>query len=204
MRELRRPPNPADTVYPGSDRRGATDEHVLDASGHFHVHDAPIDLSRYAFEAWIAFGFFWLLAVDIFYQFFTRYVMNDSAAWTEEIARYLLICTVFVAISAAVRSNGTSTSTSSTGCAASPSAACCRRSSTSCASSFFASRSWLTVADDAEDGQLQDDDRRSADERRLRGLHVRLRARAPRRSRSRSHWRQGYSLLERPDAMASV
>jgi TRAP-type C4-dicarboxylate transport system permease small subunit len=39
----------------------------------------------------------------VFYQFFTRYVMNDSAAWTEEIARYLLICTVFVAIAAAVR-----------------------------------------------------------------------------------------------------
>jgi len=29
--------------------------------------------------------------------------MNDSAAWTEEIARYLLICTVFTAIPAAVR-----------------------------------------------------------------------------------------------------
>jgi TRAP-type C4-dicarboxylate transport system permease small subunit len=39
----------------------------------------------------------------VFYQFFTRYVMNDSAAWTEEIARYLLICTVFVAIAASVR-----------------------------------------------------------------------------------------------------
>ena len=39
----------------------------------------------------------------MFYQFFTRYVLNDSAAWTEEIARYLLICTVFVGIAAAVR-----------------------------------------------------------------------------------------------------
>ena len=27
----------------------------------------------------------------MFYQFFTRYVLQDSAAWTEEIARYLLI-----------------------------------------------------------------------------------------------------------------
>jgi len=105
MAELRRPPNPADTVFPGSPPASVADDHVLDASGHFHVHDAPIDLSHYAFEAWIAFGFFWVLAMDIFYQFFTRYVMNDSAAWTEEIARYLLICTVFVAISAAVRLN---------------------------------------------------------------------------------------------------
>ena len=80
-------------------------EHVLDESGHFHLHDAPIDLSRYHFEAWIAFGFFWVLAVDIFYQFFTRYALNDSAAWTEEIARYLLICTVFIAIAASVRTN---------------------------------------------------------------------------------------------------
>ena len=29
--------------------------------------------------------------------------MNDSAAWTEEIARYLLICTVFMGVAAAVR-----------------------------------------------------------------------------------------------------
>ena len=81
----------------------AADEHVLDESGHFHAHDAPVDLSHYTIEAWIAFVLFWVLAVTIFYQFFTRYVLNDSAAWTEEIARYLLICTVFVAVAAAVR-----------------------------------------------------------------------------------------------------
>ena len=105
MAELRRPPNPADTVYPGSPPSSEADEHVLDASGHFHIHDQPIDLAAYHFEAWIAFGFFWLLAIDIFYQFFTRYALNDSAAWTEEIARYLLICTVFVGIAASVRTN---------------------------------------------------------------------------------------------------
>src|SRR5438876_12085236 len=79
------------------------EEHVLDASGHMHVTDAPIDLAHYTFEAWLAFAFFWVLAADIFYQFFTRYALNDSAAWTEEIARYLLICVVFVAIAASVR-----------------------------------------------------------------------------------------------------
>jgi len=83
----------------------ANDEHVLDASGHYNVHDEPIDLSIYSFEAWISFGFFWILAITIFYQFFTRYVLNDSAAWTEEIARYLLISVVFIGIAASVRTN---------------------------------------------------------------------------------------------------
>jgi len=83
----------------------ASDEHILDDSGHFHIHDDPIDLGVYSFEAWIAFGFYWILAVTIFYQFFTRYVLNDSAAWTEEIARYLLISVVFIGIAASVRTN---------------------------------------------------------------------------------------------------
>ena len=78
-------------------------QHVLDDEGHFHVEDAPIDLGGYLVEDWASLAFFWLLGLNVFYQFFTRYVMNDSAAWTEEIARYLLICTVFVSISAIVR-----------------------------------------------------------------------------------------------------
>jgi TRAP-type transport system small permease protein len=77
--------------------------HVLDEEGHFHVEDAPIDLSQYLIEDWASLAFFWLLGLNVFYQFFTRYVMNDSAAWTEEIARYLLICTVFMGVAAAVR-----------------------------------------------------------------------------------------------------
>jgi TRAP-type C4-dicarboxylate transport system permease small subunit len=76
---------------------------VLDADGHFHVDDAPVDLGHYIVEDWASLGFFWLLGLCVFYQFFTRYVMNDSAAWTEEIARYLLMSTVFVGIAAAVR-----------------------------------------------------------------------------------------------------
>jgi TRAP-type C4-dicarboxylate transport system permease small subunit len=93
---------PADPASPAA---APAEEALLDEAGHFHVHDAPIDLGHYHFEAWLAFGFFWLLAADIFYQFFTRYALNDSAAWTEEIARYLLIAVVFIGISASVRTN---------------------------------------------------------------------------------------------------
>ncbi len=80
-------------------------EEVLSADGTFHATDAPIDFHGYSFEAWIALTLFWLLLATIFYQFFTRYVLNDSAAWTEEIARYLLICTVFMGAAMAVHRN---------------------------------------------------------------------------------------------------
>ncbi len=78
---------------------------MLDESGRFHATDAPIDLSGYTWEDWLTLGFFWLLALTVFYQFFTRYVLSDSAAWTEEIARYLLIVVTFVGASMAVRRN---------------------------------------------------------------------------------------------------
>ncbi len=78
---------------------------VLDESGRFHATDAPIDLSGYGWEDWVSLAFFVLLALDVFYQFFTRYVLSDSAAWTEEIARYLLIVVTFLGASMAVRRN---------------------------------------------------------------------------------------------------
>ena len=58
--------------------------------------DDTVDLSDTIAEAWLALFFFWALGLTVLYQFITRYVFNDSAAWTEEIARYLLIATVFV------------------------------------------------------------------------------------------------------------
>ena len=85
--------------------RSDDDEHVLTASGEFDVHDAPIDLSVYRAEDWIAFAFFWALAGTVFLQFFTRYALNDSAGWTEEISRYLLVCTVFIGATVSVRKN---------------------------------------------------------------------------------------------------
>jgi TRAP-type C4-dicarboxylate transport system permease small subunit len=73
--------------------------------GEFHVTDEAVDLSGTTPEAWAALMFFWALGLTVFYQFFTRYVMNDSAAWTEEIARYLLIATVFVGAAIGVAKN---------------------------------------------------------------------------------------------------
>jgi TRAP-type C4-dicarboxylate transport system permease small subunit len=80
-------------------------EHVLNEAGEFDVHDEPVDISHYRFEDWAAFTIFWILGLVIFYQFFTRYALNDSASWTEEIARYLLICTAFVGAAINVRKN---------------------------------------------------------------------------------------------------
>jgi TRAP-type transport system small permease protein len=96
--------NPKETNLSGSsplDEGGP----VLDADGRFQATDAPIDLSEYKWEDWMTLVVFWMLALVVFYQFFTRYVLSDSAAWTEEIARYLLIMVTFLGGSMAVRRN---------------------------------------------------------------------------------------------------
>lgn len=49
---------------------------------------------------------FWVLVIIVFLQFFTRYVLNDSLGWTEEIARYLLILLGFVGSVTVVRKGG--------------------------------------------------------------------------------------------------
>jgi TRAP-type C4-dicarboxylate transport system permease small subunit len=62
-----------------------------------------VDLGVYAFEDWVALVIFWVMALAVFLQFFTRYVLNDSYAWTEEIATYCLIGVVFIGASMCVR-----------------------------------------------------------------------------------------------------
>jgi TRAP-type C4-dicarboxylate transport system permease small subunit len=78
---------------------------VMGDDGQFHATDEEVDLSGTPIEAWVALLFFWTLGLTVFYQFFTRYVLNDSAAWTEEIARYLLIATVFTGAAIGVAKN---------------------------------------------------------------------------------------------------
>ena len=78
---------------------------VMGDDGQFHAADEAVDLSGTPVEAWVALGLFWALGLTVFYQFFTRYVLNNSASWTEEIARYLLIGTVFVGATIGVAKN---------------------------------------------------------------------------------------------------
>lgn len=92
---------PAEEPFPESGPRAR----VLNEAGEFDIHDEAVDLSHYRIEDWVSFAIFWVLALVIFFQFFTRYALNDSASWTEEIARYLLIATAFVGAAVNVRKN---------------------------------------------------------------------------------------------------
>ena len=78
---------------------------VMGDDGEFHVVDEAVDLSETPLEGWLALGLFWVLAGVVFTQFFTRYVLNNSASWTEEIARYLLVGAVFVGAGIGVAKN---------------------------------------------------------------------------------------------------
>ncbi len=65
--------------------------------------EAHVDLSDLKPLDALVFGVFWALFVVVFLQFFTRYVLNDSLGWTEEIARYLLIMVTFFGSVTAMR-----------------------------------------------------------------------------------------------------
>ncbi len=81
------------------------DDKIISDDGEFHTEDEAFDLSTTTPEAWLALAIFWLLGLTVFYQFITRYVFNDSAAWTEEIARYQLIAVVFIGAAIGVVKN---------------------------------------------------------------------------------------------------
>jgi TRAP-type C4-dicarboxylate transport system permease small subunit len=70
---------------------------------HLIVAEDPDPAIEHHPEDWIAFTIFWAMAAIVFLQFFTRYVLNDSLAWTEEIARYLLMWVTFIGAAVAMR-----------------------------------------------------------------------------------------------------
>lgn len=67
------------------------------------LEEDAFDARDYALEDYLTLGIFWLLALDVFLQFFTRYVLGNSIAWTEEMARYLLVMVGFMGGTMAVR-----------------------------------------------------------------------------------------------------
>lgn len=58
------------------------------------AHDEEVTIEHHP-ENWIAFVLFWALGFVVFLQFFSRYVLNSSFSWTEEIARYGLMILAF-------------------------------------------------------------------------------------------------------------
>lgn len=71
----------------------------------FEEEQLDFEVSELGVEDPFTFVLFWVLAVVVFVQFFTRYVLNDSIAWTEEVARYLLVAVTFLGATIAVRKN---------------------------------------------------------------------------------------------------
>ena len=69
----------------------------------FEEQGPEISLRDYAVEDWATLAIFWLMAIAVFLQFFTRYVLNDSLAWTEEIATNCLVAVVFLGAAMCVR-----------------------------------------------------------------------------------------------------
>ena len=69
------------------------------------LEDVEVNFKDYSIEDYVSFVIFWILGAVVFAQFFSRYVLNDSIAWTEEIARYLLIAVAFAGAPIAVRKN---------------------------------------------------------------------------------------------------
>ena len=71
---------------------------------HTFEEQAPeVNLRVYAIEDWVTFVIFWLMCLAVFLQFFTRYVLNNSFAWTEEIATNCLVAIVFIGAAMCVR-----------------------------------------------------------------------------------------------------
>ena len=78
------------------DRESHTQISAEELSSAFEEEGAPVDLKQYALEDWLTLAVFWGMSLCVFLQFFTRYVLNNSFAWTEEIAINCLVVVVFL------------------------------------------------------------------------------------------------------------
>lgn len=71
----------------------------------FDEEASPVDLRHYGAEDWITLAVFWAMIGLVFLQFFTRYVLNDSLAWTEEVAVGTLVILVFMGAAMCIRTS---------------------------------------------------------------------------------------------------
>jgi len=69
----------------------------------FEEEAGPVDLSHHGWEDWVTLALFWVMVICVFLQFFTRYVLNNSLAWTEEIAINALVAVIFLGSALCVR-----------------------------------------------------------------------------------------------------
>lgn len=69
----------------------------------FDEDKTPFSWRDYGVEDGLVFVVFWCMAGVVFAQFFSRYVLSSPLGWTEEVARYLLICVGFLAATIGVR-----------------------------------------------------------------------------------------------------
>lgn len=76
---------------------------AAEAAQTFETAPVAMDLKSVKFEDWFAIALFWLMTLAVIAQFITRYVFNNSFAWTEEIAVYCLVGVVFVGAITGVR-----------------------------------------------------------------------------------------------------
>ncbi|WP_440875988.1 TRAP transporter small permease [Thalassotalea sp. PLHSN55] len=71
----------------------------------FNEEEQHFAYSDYKIEDWLAFVLFWLLAITVFSQFVSRYVFSAPLGWTEEVARYQLVCLGFIGACVGIRKN---------------------------------------------------------------------------------------------------
>ncbi len=86
--------------------KGPEDSEDL-SSGVPSIIDAVPEMSwrELAFEDYVTLFLFWLLAVIVFAQVTTRFLLSSPLGWTEEMSRFLLIYVGFLGATIAVRKN---------------------------------------------------------------------------------------------------
>jgi len=91
---------PSASVHDAPPETDAKLDHLFEE---WREQEAHTDLSDLRPQDTIVFALFWALFGVVLLQFYTRYVLNASLGWTEEIARYLLIGVTFVGAVTAMR-----------------------------------------------------------------------------------------------------